>query len=77
MIIEPGNTTFIESLGAYKNRSSFVKKEMSRTKPPPSGVWEGGREGRKLHPHSCIPEAKCDNGQIENSNTWDFLLQLL
>ena len=38
---------------------------------------EGGREGGKLHPHSCIPEARCDNGQIENSNTWDILLQLL
>ena len=24
-----------------------------------------GREGGKLHPHSCIPEARCDNGQLE------------
>ena len=34
---------------------------------------------QQLHPHSCIPAARrrCDSGQIENSNTWEFLLQLL
>ena len=54
-----------------------MTKETSRTKSPPSDAWERGREGGKLHRHSCIPEARCDDGQIENSNTWDFLLQLL
>ena len=68
VIIEPGNTTFIESLDAYKNRWLFVTKETPRTKPPPSDAWEGG----KLHPCSCIPEAKCDNGQIENSRYLGF-----
>ena len=30
------------------------------------------REGGKLHPHSCIPEARCDNGQIEKLNYLEF-----
>ena len=47
MIIEPGNATFIESLVAYKNRWLFVTKETSRTKPPPSDAWEGGRDRGK------------------------------
>ena len=44
-IIEPGNTTFIKTFGAYKNRWLFVTKETSRMKPPPSDAWEGGKEG--------------------------------
>ena len=38
-----------------------------------SDTWEE----RKLHLHACIPDARRDNGQIENSDTWDFFLQLL
>ena len=31
-----------------------------------SSFWRlEGIEGGKLHPHSCIPDARCHNGQIE------------
>ena len=33
-----------------------------------SDAWKGG----KLHPHSCIPDARRACDQIENANTWDF-----
>ena len=37
----------------------------------------GRREGGKFYPYSCILDARHDCGQIENSNTCDFFLQLI
>ena len=53
VIIEPGNTMFIESFGSLqKSMVIFVTKETSRTKSPPSDTWEGRRETASSFLHS-------------------------
>ena len=63
--MERGNTTFIQSFGCLQKSMLICAKETSKTKSPPSDTWEGRRETASSFGHSCIPEARCDNGQIE------------
>ena len=52
VIIEPGNTTFIESFGCLQKSVAICDKRNIQEKYPPSDAWEGRRETASsfLHP---------------------------